>query len=377
MYRFLIVPLWFVLVLTVHCVPQKLNANELALIHSRIATWHEHLVLARAAIFSVSNGFNSTRLLAQFQEQQRKSHNNNLNYKNHIYLQDKFIRKANAQQQATHSATCNQAWIGPGTGAWFRIDTLCNNSNWFKTSAQLCFPPRIDDAIVADPKKDGLFQSLGIYNTVTGAGADIGFTAVPMGNSKRVKWVNYAASSKGWVSGSIEIDPQGGDGNCIIVMVDVLDIKKVPDSLHNAGSSADSIGIEIVALTISPHTREFSLAGVNYIPASELDKDLLLNSQGKNIGFYRFDSIAQNAPETLSTGSKLQFAVWKDWSLYGIAQQQNAGDSIIVVPVTESLVAMSNHGYKVGPCCSSSELSTVTVHGMMASYSKSNVTIKY
>lgn len=245
---------------------------------------------------------------------------------------------------------CHQAWVGPGTGAWYRIDTLCNSSNWQQTSVRYCFP-----RIVNLASKDGVYVSLGVYNTQTGAGADVGFTF----DERSQSWCLYAASEKGWVSGSIAIPKTLYP--CVDVLVSMVEIDSRQISYNQLGNNTANIQV------VATDSASGKTIGIDIIHGEALDPSLMLNPLGTNIGYYRFDSIAQPAPETLASGTVFENSETLLWSVF------NRTFSTLVV---EEFVAKSNRGFPAGPCCSEREKKTITVQSQIA-YHSSIISIRY
>jgi hypothetical protein len=237
-----------------------------------------------------------------------------------------------------NNGDCKQAWTGPGTGAWYRVDTNCTVNQYPQTTIRYCFPKIVLTS--TGKSKDGFYKSLGIFNSYNGEGTDIGFVY----DNNRNTWNTYANDAGGWKSGNFTLHPL--DNPCIRV------------SLHTLNGN-------LALLAISDDTTGKLLNQEVFKAYSELN----LNDFGLNTGFYRFDSIAQNTPETLSSGSVLSNSVTDSWTIY----PYSAGSPRIV---TDTLVAQSVRGYKPGPCCSSEEMNTITVTSQN-NWHASTVTIDY
>lgn len=216
-----------------------------------------------------------------------------------------------------------QAWDGGGTGAWYRVDTSCLYS-FSSTTLIQCLP------IISIPANttsitDGFFISLGVFNRFNGVGLDIGLTYVP----ETRKWSSYANDARGWKSGSISVDSLLHP--CINISLSVSD-------LH----------VNYIVRTDNGSV----MLGLDSYFVSQLDPQLNLTVNDSNIGFYRFDSIAQTR-ETLKTGSSMIHAQLIEWLL--------ELESHIFVRAQGDYMASSIRGYPPGPCCTKSEISTIHV----------------
>lgn len=251
-----------------------------------------------------------------------------------------FVLLFPALLRADPPAACKQAWNGPGSGAWYRVDTACGTSHWSATSIEIGF-----GSVLYGPGRegvDGVYQSLGIYNSETGAGADIGFTHTKDVTDGRFKWVTYGNDMTGRKKGGIVVDPRQHP------RVDLrIDIPA-------AGS---------LRMTVRDHLTG-ALIGQESI--SGWDPKLGIDPSGQKIGWYRFDSIAQ-PKEEFGDGTKLQNAVSRNWRLY------NGKRSALSKP---NLITPSVFGYPPGPCCSEAEKARITVRNERRWYA-SNVTITY
>lgn len=242
-----------------------------------------------------------------------------------------------SSSSASVSSTCKQAWNGPGTGAWYRVDSECANSNWYSTSARGCW----GDVTVGDPK-DGFFLSLGIYNTVAGnqstaVAADVGFEFMP----DTGKWGAYAADELGWHFTNVHINPTNHP--CVDL------------SLLVTSDATLIVTDPVTGVYLDGHT------------FSDLDPDLKLNADGNDIGYYRFDSIAEpKGNETLDTGSRLNRQKWSNWNFHA-----DSG-SVLATPT----YVWTDGTNAPGPCCSDAEESTITVYSQSQWYT-SDVTIYY
>lgn len=242
---------------------------------------------------------------------------------------------------APATRTCRQAWNGPGTGAWYRVDTDCRFGPWPATSYELHFgnvtygPGRAD--------KEGIYQSLGLFNAATGAGGDIGFMHVKDADGT-YRWVNYGADGAGWKYGAILIDPAQHPS------IDVLLEIPARGSLQ---------------MTVRDHRSGRALGSQTF---SQWHPSLDLTPAGTNIGWYRFDSIAQN-PENkdLKSGSKLVDARTNAWTLYA------ADGWSLALP---GLIAPEVFGYAPGKCCSAEEQARIDVR-FEARWYASTVDIHY
>jgi hypothetical protein len=210
-----------------------------------------------------------------------------------------------------------------GTGAWYHVDTNCSWSPWSATSYDIYF-----GTVTYGPNregKDGVYQSLGVFNTSTGAGGDIGFVHFKDTDGK-YKWANYGNDATGWKNGSIKVDPAVNPW--IDVLVDMPENGKL-------------------RMTVKDHTSGTALGTQTF---TGWDSALGLNPAGTNIGWYRFDSIA-NSPENLTSGTKLQGANTNNWKLYDGAW----------FSATPTFIATSVNGYPPGKCCSTEEKNKITV----------------
>jgi len=245
--------------------------------------------------------------------------------------------------QSVNGAACSQAWTGAGTGAWYRIDTDCRVGGFPATAITTCFGS-VSIAPDSTPTTLGFYQSYGVFSTSTGHGADIGF--------------GYDLDSGSW--GSIYNDEVTGYQNGNVTVV----------ALQNPCVNVTLIALDrAVSMNV---TDTFTGTNLGCDVWTHVDPQLGLNSKGTNIGWYRFDSIAQDPPETLRGGVALQHAVERDWMLQ---TSQPFGDWVDAGP---HVIALNNSGYAPGPCCSPAERSTITVHASgTLQYSASNVSIVY
>jgi hypothetical protein len=239
--------------------------------------------------------------------------------------------------------TCSQAWTGAGRGAWYRIDTDCRAGGFPATAITTCFGS-VSITPGSSPTTLGFYQSYGVFSTSTGHGADIGFAY----DLDSTLWGSvYNDEVTGYQNGNVTVVPP--QHPCVNVTLTALDgavSMNVTDAL-----SGKNLGCDLW---------------------THVDPQLGLNSNGTDIGWYRFDSIAQDPPETLRGGVGLQRAVERDWMLQ---MSQSSGDWVVAGP---HLIAPNNSGFAPGPCCSPAERSTITVHASgTLQYSASNVSIVY
>jgi len=233
--------------------------------------------------------------------------------------------------------SCKQAWVGPGTGAWYRVDSNCSTSNYYQTTALIQLPQVIIRNISSG---DGVYSSLGVYETTNGNGADIGLTF------QDNYWYSYAASEKkGWMSGSIKIPS---------FEAPLLYI------------SATIVEINTICFRVTDFEKKNEIGKDFFI----FEDEMKLNPLGLNIGFYRFDSIAQSH-ETLKSGSSLSNSIVKEWKYYS-----NVDTLRTEVLATKEFVAIQNRGYPAGKCCSEQEKKTIALHSEMEFYG-SDLSIKY
>lgn len=228
--------------------------------------------------------------------------------------------------------TCYQAGYGKGTGAWYRVDSNCLNSNWNRTIVTFCWA-----RVTARQRGDGFYQSLGVYNTKNGYAADAGFTYVP----ERRIWASFAADQTGWKYGTILVDPERHP--CVDVSLQVGNRQLTMAAQDSA--SGRPIGKQTFR---------------------NLDPELRLNAAGEGIGFYRFDSIAQ-LRETLVGGSRLERAAAGGWRFY---------DGVTSVPAAGLFVNRSGNPWPPGPCCGWLARWTVSVHAAQE-WEYSDVSITY
>jgi len=255
----------------------------------------------------------STALLFQQQEHQHYSHGPS---PFPISFPSRFLPR----QESFQNQSCKQAWDGSGTGAWYRIDTSCNNSNWSQTAISYCLP----ESVFSAQATDGFYVSLGIYSTITGAGADIGLTLM---NGSETLWMVYEFDANGWQSGSTIID------RTITPCIDVL-------VFPNNNNSASLIVAD---------ANNGSVLGLDTF--NNMDSAIQLNSNGTNIGFYRFDSIAQ-APENLTDGSYMKGVNSSNWILF--SNTPNLPTLVFPSYVGDA------YGYPPGKCCSPAEVATIS-----------------
>lgn len=242
--------------------------------------------------------------------------------------------------RADPPAPCKQAWNGPGSGAWYRVDTACQSSHWSATSMEIGF-----GSVVYGPGREGVegvYQSLGIYNTETGAGADIGFTYVKDATDGRYKWATYGNDMTARKDGRIVVDPRQHPRVDLRIDIPAKGSLRMTVRDHASG---ELIGQE-------------SMVG--------WDPKLGIDPSGTKIGWYRFDSIAQ-PKENFSSGTRLQEAVSQNWRLY-----HGKGWTL----AKPNLIAPSVYGYPPGKCCSEAEKERITVTGERPWYA-STVTIMY
>ena len=103
-------------------------------------------------------------------------------------------------------------------------------------------------------------MSLGVYNTQTGAGADVGFTFdnAQYFSHQQQQWALYANSASGWRSGSTVID--ASKHACVSVRVSALD------------TPANSLNVTVMDLP--------GRVLLGYDIIEHLDADLHLNAFG-------------------------------------------------------------------------------------------------
>ncbi|CAF3369214.1 unnamed protein product [Rotaria sp. Silwood2] len=231
-----------------------------------------------------------------------------------------------------------QALDGGGTGAWYRVDTSCLYS-FSSTTLIQCLPTIIIPANVT-LVTDGFFISLGIFNRFNGVSLDIGLTYEPRTN----KWWSYANDVRGWKFGSISID--SSVTRCINISLSISDgyVK------YLVRTSNDSI-----------------ILGQDLYLVSQLDPQLNLTVNSSNLGFYRFDSIAQTK-ETLKSGSCMIHAQLTEWLLELKSQ--------VYVPARGDYMASNIRGYPPGPCCTKNEISTILVHNE-TEWNQADISISY
>lgn len=249
-------------------------------------------------------------------------------------------RSSRSVFRADPSAPCKQAWNGPGSGAWYRVDTACQSSQWSATSMEIGF-----GSVVYGPGRegvDGVYQSLGLYNTETGAGADIGFTHVKDAADGRHKWATYGNDMTARKDGRIFVDPTRHPRVDLRIDIPAKGSLRLTVRDHSTG---ELIGQE-------------SMTG--------WDPKLGIDPSGAKIGWYRFDSIAQ-PKEDFKSGTSLKNAVSQNWRLY-----HGKGWTL----AKPSLIASSVYGYSPGRCCSEAEKERITVTGERQWYA-STVTITY
>lgn len=184
-------------------------------------------------------------------------------------------------------------------------------------------------------------MSLGVYNTDTGAGADIGFTfdnAAYLRDNTTQRWGAYANSEAGWRSSDLMVD--AAVHACVRV------------TLFPSSTSAMTLVVD----------------GVGQAVFDKLDPQLRLNTEGVDLGYYRFDSIAQNPPETLRGGAQLLNSTWSDWVFWDVEHR--------LFPATRERVADVVHGYLAGPCCTDAEKSKIYV-AREVEWTESQVSIDY
>ncbi len=190
---------------------------------------------------------------------------------------------------------------------------------------------------------DGVYCSLGIYESVVGNGADVGLLY------QNSKWYSYAASeSCGWLSGTISINPSQNPS--VQLDLTIISNTSVLLEVYDAASH-QFIGKDVFEI-ISKQK-----------PIWKLDPS------GYQMGFYRFDSIAQNK-ETLTSGSFLEHSKVSNWVVFSKKQPSTP------ILISKEWTALQNRGFDVGPCCSEAEKATITVH-TQSEYSGSDVSIHY
>lgn len=214
--------------------------------------------------------------------------------------------------------TCKQAWHGSGSGAWYRVDTACASSPWPATSLEIVFGDVVYGPGREGAGGDGIYQGLGVFNSATGVGGDFGFVHFKDRLDGRYKWIIYGNDEKtGWRAGDLIIDP---------TVHPWIDLKvDIPQNGQ-------------MRMTVRDHASGVAL-GQQVM--SGWDPRLGLNRSGTNIGWYRFDAIAQRS-ELLTSGSQLRGAKTKNWKLYDDGWYR----------ATSEWVAGSVSGYLPGQCCS-------------------------
>ncbi|MFZ5825501.1 MAG: hypothetical protein ACOY94_14465 [Bacillota bacterium] len=115
-----------------------------------------------------------------------------------------------------------------------------------------------------------MYQSLGVFNTSTGAGGDIGFMHFKDPADSKYKWVNYGSDGpkpEDWKYGSIIINP------AVNPWIDVL--LEIPENGK-------------LKMTVKDHS---SGAALGSQTITGWKSDLGLNPAGDDIGWYRFPVI--------------------------------------------------------------------------------------
>jgi hypothetical protein len=247
-----------------------------------------------------------------------------------------------ASQPSATSRTCTQAWHGPGSGAWYRVDTACASSPWPSTSLEIGFGEVVYGPGREGAGGDGVYQGLGVFNTVTGVGGDFGFVHFKDRLDGRYKWIIYGNDeTTGWRVGDLIIDP---------AVHPWIDLKvDIPQNGQ-------------MRMTVRDHASGTTL-GQQVM--SGWNPRLGLNPAGTHIGWYRFDSIAQR-PELLTSGSELRHAQTRNWKLYENGWYR----------ATPEWIAGGVRGYLPGQCCSMAEKAKVTPSAEVPWYA-SSVSIIY
>jgi hypothetical protein len=235
-------------------------------------------------------------------------------------------------------SSCSQAWNGGGTGAWYRVDSSCQYS-FVSTKLNHCLPTVIVPSNVTS-FDDGFYISLGIFNRFNGVSLDIGLTY----DFTKDKWLSYGNDRLGWKSGNISIDSK--INRCINVSLSIIN--------------------DTINYIIRTENGSIKLGQDIYL-SSQIDPLFNLTKNNSNIGFYRFDSIAQTK-ETLKSGSQMINAQMTDWIF--------EFESGIIVPATQSYIASNVHGYNPGPCCTINEINTIIVN-QQVKWNQSDISIRY
>ena len=252
-----------------------------------------------------------------------------------VVLLSTILLLCNASQPVHN---CQQAWNGGGTGAWFRVDTLCQYS--LRSTTLVHCLPSIILASNTTSTTDGFYVSLGIFNRDNGVSIDVGLTYDPQVKN----WFSYANDDKGWKSGNISID--SSTDQCINASLSVV------------GGS--------IRYTIRKEDDSTVLGEDIYLP-SQVDPSLNLTANSSDMGFYRFDSIAQTK-ETLKSGSQMIHAQMMNWMIELSSKS--------IVSTDAQYIASNVRGYPPGPCCTEQEINTIHVHSQMK-WNQSDISISY
>ena len=259
---------------------------------------------------------------------------------NHLFLMKGFISSVTLLLLSLHEHvySCKQAWNGGGTGSWYRVDTSCQYSV-ISTTLLHCLPSIIFPSNTTSTT-DGFYVSLGIFNRINGVSADVGLTYDP----QEKKWLSYANDDKGWKSGNISID----------------------SLLNQCVNASLSIVHGFIRYTIRTVDGSTILGEDIYLP-SQVDPSLNLTTNSSDMGFYRFDSIAQTK-ETLKSGSQMVHAQMMNWMIELSSQW--------IVSADPEYIASNVRGYAPGSCCTEQEINTITVHTQVK-WNQSDISISY
>ncbi|CAF1404223.1 unnamed protein product [Adineta ricciae] len=234
---------------------------------------------------------------------------------------------------------CLQAWNGSGTGAWYRVDTICNSS-FISTELINCLPTIILPLNLTE-FTDGFYISLGVFNRFNGVSLDIGLTF----DLEKNRWFSYGNDRLGWKSGSISID--SNENRCINVSLSIFN-----DYIHY----------------IIRNSNGSIILGEDKFYSFQIDPLLnLTKNNSDSFGFYRFDSIAQSK-ETLKSGSQLIHAQMFNWTV-----KFSSGE---ILPANEYNIAKNISGYSPGICCSNQEIKTIEIHQQIK-WNQSDISIRY